>query len=89
MARKIYKYDVPLGDEFTVRMPKGAKILCIQNQHDFPRMWAEVDSGQLSELRYFVIQGTGHVMREGNLAYVGTFQIHQGDLVFHVFEVLP
>lgn len=43
---KIYKYDVSVQDEFTVLMPEGAEILCIQNQYDAPRMWAKVDTSK-------------------------------------------
>lgn len=85
--KAIWKWDIPLGDEFSFKMPKGAKILCIQEQHDFPKLLAIVDTSQEGEERRFITYGTGHEMRSGDHVYVGTYQLHRGRLVFHVFEI--
>jgi hypothetical protein len=70
-------------------MPKGARILDVQEQHGQPVIWAEVDTDAETEERLFEVFGTGHEMRNGMCAereYVGTFQLHGGSLVFHLYD---
>lgn len=70
-------------------MPANADILTVQVQRDNPVLYAMVDPSALTEPRRFVILGTGHVHKAdevGKLAYISTFQLFGGDLVFHVFE---
>ena len=40
----------------------------------------------VKELRTFSIYGTGHQHESISGEYVGTFQLHGGALVYHVFE---
>ena len=72
-----------------VSMPKGARVLCMQAQGDVATLWAEVDPEAKREDRYFRIYGTGHGIAEdeSDREYVGTYQLHSGSLVFHVFEI--
>ncbi len=70
-------------------MPIGAKILTVQTQNDIPCLWALVDPQAETEGRNIEIFGTGHpVLSDLGTAreYIGTFQMHNGTLVFHVFE---
>lgn len=86
----IYKYPIPIEDYFTLELPKDAKILTIQTQRGTPQLWAMIDSEVEKETRYFRLSGTGHPMGEDYLRiinYVGTFQIENGALVFHLFEI--
>lgn len=83
--RKIYKYEI----EQTIEMPVGAEILTIQLQHDIPNLWAVVDTEiEEKETRNFAIVGTGHAMEDGDMKYIGTFQLFDGGFVGHVFEKL-
>lgn len=87
----IWKFPLinPGGSEW-VRMPKGAKILCVQVQNNAPYLWAEVHANAEPEERLFSVVGTGWAMTEraeDKRQYVGTFQIHGGELVFHVYEL--
>lgn len=86
----IFKYPVPIEDHFTLELPKDAKILTVQTQRSAPHLWAMVDSETEKEVRYFRLSGTGHPMGEDYLRiinYIGTFQIENGVLVFHLFEI--
>lgn len=86
--KTIWKFDIPLQDEFTLQMPVGSKLLTIQLQHDHPKLWAVVEPNATVEYRVFRTVGTGNVLPEQNTArYIGTYQIYHGDLVFHVFEI--
>lgn len=84
--RTIWKYDLQVKDNQFVNMPRGARVLSVQAQNDFPCIWAEVDSEQPKEPRMFVMYGTGHPMVGQSSLYVGTFQLRGGQLVFHVYE---
>lgn len=84
----IYKYPIKVTDWQFVDMPKGAKILTVQMQHETPCIWAMVDP-QVNPYvaRKIHIYGTGHEIPDTlNLDYIGTFQMHDGYLVLHAFE---
>lgn len=88
---KVFKYNLPLDDYFKVDLPKGAKILCIDTQFTVPQMWALVDPDEAeTEARRFRFAGTGHDITETpeQLEFVDTFQMRDGNLIFHVFEVI-
>lgn len=89
--KTIYKYRLDMTDFQQVSLPKGAEILCVQSQHNIPNLWALVDTEQRREMRQFEIFGTGHEVKEDmgiDRKYIGTFQLNDGNLVFHVFERL-
>ena len=84
--KTIYKYPLIIGDQ-DIEMPKGAQILTVQVQNDMPCLWALVAPSNPPELKRITVAGTGHNIFEVDLlAYVGTFQLHGGELVFHVFQ---
>ena len=89
---KVYKYPIPTIDCFSLLLPRGAKVLCVQPQGDAVCIWALVDPDAEKLSRKFYIVGTGHELgsevstRDAAEAYVGTFQVHGGTLVFHLFE---
>jgi hypothetical protein len=85
--KTIYKYAIPTTDFQEVRMPRGAEVLCVQMQHDIPCVWALVDREEPLVGRLFSTYGTGHTINlEESAKYVGTYQLHGGALVFHVFD---
>lgn len=88
MSTRIFKYRLETTAFQSVLMPVGAEIIAMQAQGDTPCVWAivEVDSDAPLEPRHFRIYGTGHEMDRQNLAFLGTYQLRQGSLVFHVFE---
>ena len=81
----IYKY--PLSPHIGVDLPVGAEILTVQMQHGAAWLWAKIDTDQhKTENRKIRCYGTGHKMNGVPAKYIGTFQIDNGALVFHVFE---
>ena len=86
--KTIHKYDVQVADQFKLELPRGATIMSVQVQREVPRMWVLVDKDEdRVEERTFRVIGTGHpIDDEKDLMFVGTFQIHGGMLVFHLFE---
>ena len=93
MRKAIFKYLLDIQDENKISMPKGAEILTCQTQNDKqPCVWAIIDTEQKeTEVRHFEILGTGHTanaLNEGyKRIYISTFQILNGSLVFHLFEI--
>jgi len=84
---RIYKYTLSITDEQTVELPLGAKILSIQTQGEMPQLWALVnDLQERKQSRRIRICGTGHQIPDSPGEYLGTFQMHDGSLVFHAFE---
>ena len=87
---KIFKFQIPLSDVVTIEMQENAKILSVQAQNEKPYMWALVDPPARLVKRKFRFAGTGHEITHdsGKLLFIGTFQMHGGSLVFHIFEIL-
>lgn len=88
--KSVYKYPVISDDYFQVDMPYGAAILSVQVQQGTPYMWALVDNKEeLTITRKFRLAGTGHAINSNeNFTFIGTFQLYDGELVFHLFEVM-
>jgi hypothetical protein len=85
----IYKYTLDIIDYQEIEIPKCAIIRALQTQDGGPKLWVEVDSNQIVEIRRFEIFGTGHIIMEDmgvSREYIGTFQVRDGALVFHVYE---
>lgn len=90
---RIHKYGIPIDEEFSLQLPEGADILDVQVQNDTPYIWAMVDTEKPGEQRHFRVIGTGnpikpfevHKYRRG-YKHIGTFQMANGQLVWHLFE---
>ena len=85
----VYKYDFRINDYTSVNIPVGSKILKIDGQYNIPQLWALVDPTNDLEKREFRVAGTGHPISElpDEIEFIDTFQMHDGSLVFHVFEL--
>jgi hypothetical protein len=67
-------------------MPIDAEILCVQMQYDTPCIWALVDNKNNDSFRNFRWYGTGHNIKDNPGKYIGTVQMMEGKLIFHLFE---
>jgi hypothetical protein len=87
----IWKYQLEITDNPSIVMPVDAKILTVQVQDKLPCLWVMIpDNHEETETRHFRLAGTGHLINEASdkLSYIGTFQLQNDTLVFHVFEVI-
>jgi len=82
--KTIWKYT--LAPKAKIEMPKGAQILCVQEQHGEAQLWALVNPKAPKEVRCFTVYETGHDFSDNPGTYIGTFQLKELGLVFHVFE---
>ena len=83
--KRIFKYEIKSHDD-PIEMPHSAVILAIQVQDGKPMIWALVDDQAAVIERRVRVFGTGHDAEEADPEeYVGTFQLHAGSFVGHVF----
>ena len=80
----IWKFHLTVTDEQELRMPQGAKPLSVQVQQEYPCLWALVDPAAPIVAYTVKTYGTGQP-GEFSGSFVGTYQLHEGSLVFHVF----
>ena len=81
----IWKYELKTTGRQVVEMPADPQILSVAVQNGIPCLWAMVDSERPRQGRVIRIHGTGQrlaVIHE----FIGTFMLHDGALVFHVFD---
>lgn len=89
MAHAVWKFPIFTDLSFTLPMPRGARILSAQTQRGEPQMWALVDPDAGPEEREFRLVATGERIQDADrLTYIGTVQMNDGLLVFHLFEVM-
>jgi DNA-directed RNA polymerase subunit RPC12/RpoP len=84
--RKIFKYPLAIDDEIEISMPEGSEILAVHTQMERPCIWAIVDPDAPLITRRLCIRGTGHTFKGNEGKYIGTCQVDNEFLVFHVFE---
>lgn len=82
----IWKYHVPIEDNFTIEMPFNSKILSFQLQKTTLTIWCLVDTDRPLNKRQFRLCGTGHELENRWWKFIGTVQILNGDIVYHLFE---
>jgi hypothetical protein len=93
MNQAIYKYEIPVRDNFELMLPVGAKILCVQvdQKNGKPHIWAIVYPSATKTMHYFELFGTGWGISDSmgtERKYIGTFQLDNGDFIQHLFERL-
>ena len=89
MPHTIHKYPfTTLENTFTQLFPVNAQILKIECQHDMPTMWVLHNTNKnIVESRTFRIYKTGDTITDiEKLTHIGTFHLHNSDLIWHVFE---
>jgi len=81
----IHKYELAVTDHQQVSLPNGYEILTIQMQHGKPCLWVKIDPERTASEVKIIIRGTGHQFTDNDVKYISTFQMNDGDLVFHAF----
>jgi len=88
---KIWKYHIPIEDEFKLEVPEGTEILCVQTQYGQPCIWCAVPETEEKEIMTLRVHGTGHPINDEEFLYsydyIGTFQVYNGDFVGHLFRI--
>ncbi|MFA5048642.1 MAG: hypothetical protein WC516_06480 [Patescibacteria group bacterium] len=68
-------------------MPKGAEVLSVGVQFGKDVcLWVKINTDNELEDRKFNIYGTGHPIYKTDQRFIGTFQLFNGEGIFHLFE---
>jgi len=81
----IWKYKIYPTEEQKLDIPENAKLLDVQIQDGEPCLWVLVNPEGVRVDRIVSVIPTGQTKESINGEYAGTFQLHDGVLVFHVF----
>ena len=85
----IHKFTLSPEELNEIRLPADAEILTVQNQRNKICMWVKLDKSSQRVVRKFSVLGTGwDIVSKYKLKYIGTVQLEDGLLVFHVFELV-
>lgn len=88
--RTIYKYPLHTIEEQIIEMPLSARMLCVQVQYGMAHLWVEVTiESPATPLRYrnqriFVV-GTSNPVPDNATQYIGSYQLHEGRFMGHVY----
>lgn len=87
-GKVIFKYQMPVVEEFKMKLPKGAQIIRMQDQGGMFWLWAVVDTNQPDETRLFhAVKCGANVPDKPNLHYHGFCAIFvQQELGLYIFE---
>ena len=91
MKKTIWKFALKITDRQSFEMPIDSQILTMQVQKGIAFLWILCDPKEKKETRYFETFGTGHSIHYDmgiDRNYIGTYQIFDGSLIYHVFESL-
>lgn len=88
---KIFKYPVPLLNNFIIELPIYSKILHFDTQNNEMFIWVAVEENNPVIDRHFYLIGTGQdfdfrVNSDVERFYIGTVQLNNGKFVWHLFE---
>ncbi len=87
MRLTIYKYEISPSRGFAeYRLPKGARLLSVDEQYNRMVVYAAVDPLEKEQDVFnFFVFGTGHPFTKPDATFLGTVKMLEGKLMFHVF----
>lgn len=92
--RVVWKFEVPSDyGVFQLTVPRGTELFDLDEQEEVLYTWGLVDTMAATEVREFVVIGTGHELPpvDGTFWFVGRKMLRMDDgsfRVVHLFEVL-
>lgn len=84
--RTIWKYSISPNSTQGLYLPQNAKLIHVGDQHGVLSLWFELDPSNTTELREFIVYGTGWAMIEDGMAYHHVGSVQSGEFVWHVYE---
>jgi hypothetical protein len=85
--KTVYKYTLATTDEQILSLPKGSRILSVEEQNQNIVLYALVDTEEKQVCEYkIIVVGTGHIASDAaDCEFLGTVKLLGGELMFHVF----
>ena len=88
MAKQVWKYTLDSMTTNVISMPLGARIISVDSQREEICIWVLVDTDEKKTMIHrFVVCPTGGDIPETVEYFLGTAQLQNGALVFHVFQL--
>ena len=90
-GNRIWKYQMPVAEQFTMDLPKGAQIIRMAGENGYLWLWAVVDTAAPIEKRKFESFKAGGTMPDdlSNHVFRGMAHIYiQAELMLYIFEVV-
>ena len=86
---KIWKTELQMGPRTSILLPRAAKVLCVQTQHERPCVWFEFDEKRhgVDEVTFFIATTGNQFNMPIEAKYLGTFQLDGGTFIGHVYYV--
>jgi len=81
--KTIHKYPVRYNEDFTLTLPKGARVVHFAEQNSSLHIWAEVTPDNPPIEHRFAVHGTGHPI-DPTETYIAT--CFDGPFVWHLYE---
>ena len=88
MKKVIWKFPLVIEDVQIIELPRNYEILTVQVQNGIACLWAMVSPEVTKEKIIIEIIGTGNLVAVAERQYIGTFQLFEEQLVWHVFKRL-
>lgn len=86
-SKTIWKYPIPILEDFEIELPEGAQIIRFANENGFLFLWAVVSPDNKLQKRRIRAFKTGAEMPTENLAFLGYAPIYiQAELMLYYFE---
>jgi hypothetical protein len=88
-GNRIWKYQMPVAEKFTLNLPAGAQIIRMAGENGLLWLWAVVDTSADLEERHFEAFKAGGTMPDNLESYVfrGMAAIYiQAELMLYIFE---
>lgn len=87
-GKVIFKYQMPVMESFTMKLPQGAEIIRMADQDGMFWLWAVVDTNKPDEERkFYAVKCGANVPEIDNLVYRGFCAIFvQQELGLYIFE---
>ncbi len=89
-GNRIWKYQMPVSEDFELTLPKGAEIIRMAGENGMLWLWAVVDTQADCEVRRFKSYKAGGTMPDdlSGHSFVGMAHIYiQQELMLYIFEV--
>lgn len=90
-GNRIWKYQVPVQEKFTMQLPRGAQVIRMAAEKGFLWMWCVVNTQAEDETRQFEAFKAGGEMPDdlSNYRYIGMAPLYiQAELMLYFFEVV-
>lgn len=90
-GNRIWKYQMPVAERFTMSLPRGAEIIRMAGENGMIWLWAQVDTQAPDELRHFEAFKAGGTMPDDLSKHVFRGMSHiyiQAELMLYIYEVV-